>query len=949
MKVRETPETTPLRSALQQTVTSVDALIGMVYLFDRPGGSLRLQPALTSGTPEVLRLSEEEVKSETAAATARAVHERTVVWLPASASLTSVSHVGVAAVPLCRDGDALGALSVVTSRPGPPNAAEQRLLEVAARWIVDLLKAGTADRYAAAPLEAAWEAVRIGAWDWNIRTGDIVWDQEMPLVLGIPSDYFDGRIETWRGLIHPEDLPAVVTKAEQALRKDGEYGVRHRVLRPDGTVGWVEARGRVIDGDDGRPARMVGRLWETTETRAAMDSVGRALQHMSDGFLAVDSDGRIMYVNERAQKLLGPSDDLVGRALWDLSAVAVPALESRCRTAMADRVATGLDVQSPTDRRFYHLRIIPVPDGLTVYLTDVTEQRETQARSAAEERAAAERTGRIGDLTRALAEALTVQDVIDAVAERLLPLVGATGLIVHASGTGGGRTLQSVGYPRSYIDQLPDRPENNPLDQVLGDGVPRFIDSPQDMETLYPGLASFAALGGKHAWAFLPLTVSGRIVGGCIISFERPRRLADPERGLLIALSGLIAQTLERARLYDAEHHRAQELQRGLLPRVLPLLPAVTASARYLPASGSTLGGDWYDVIPLSSDRVALVIGDVMGHGLSEAATMGRLRTAVHTLAGLELPPDELLSHLNDLVSELGDDFYATCLYALYDPVTGSCTTSSAGHPPPAVVGPDGTVRLLDLAADPPLGAATPPFETTELVLPEGSLLVLYTDGFVESARRDIDTGVRQLTTVLATTAGATPLPAPATGPRARPDEQQQTEEARRLDRLCASLTDALLPQGEQTGDDAAVLVARVHTLSPEDVAMWTLPEDPIAASQARSHIRRRLTKWQLDELTMTTELLASELVGNVVRHARGPLQLRLIRGRSLICEVCDGSLTTPRIRHAGDTDEGGRGLQLVAMLSQRWGVRYTPDGKCIWTEQPLPGPLPPYTTPLAT
>ncbi|MEU1186902.1 SpoIIE family protein phosphatase [Streptomyces sp. NPDC005859] len=941
----ETSETTPLRSALQQTVTSVDALVGMVYLFDRPGGSLRLQPALTCGNPEGLHLGEEQVKAETAAATARAIRERTVVWLPASPSRTSASLAGVAAVPLCRDDGTLGALSVVITRPGPPTAAERSLLEVAARWIADLLGAGAADRHAAAPLQAAREAVRIGAWDWNIRTGDIVWDEEMPLVLGIPPDYFDGRIETWRGLIHPEDLPAVVTKAEQSLRKDGEYGVKHRVLRPDGTVGWVEARGRVIDGDDGRAARMVGRLWETTETRAAMDSVGRALQHMSDGFLAVDSDGRIMYVNERAQKLLGPSDDLTGRALWELPTVAVPTLESRCRSAMADRVATGLDVRSPTDRRSYHLRIIPVPDGLTVYLTDVTEKREMQARRAAEERAAAERTARIGDLTRALAEALTVQDVIDAVAERLLPLVGATGLIVHAASPGGGRTLQSVGYPRSYIDRLPERPESNPLDQVLGDGVPRFIDSPQEMEARYPGLASFAALGGKRAWAFLPLTVSGRVVGGCIISFERPRRLADTERGLLIALSGLIAQTLERARLYDAEHHRAQELQRGLLPRALPLLPAVTVAARYLPASEGTLGGDWYDVIPLSGDRVALVIGDVMGHGLSEAATMGRLRTAVHTLAGLELPPDELVSHLNDLVSDLGDDFYATCLYALYDPATGSCTVASAGHPPPAVVSPDGTVRLLDLAADPPLGAATPPFETTELVLPEGSLLVLYTDGLVESARRDMDTGIAHLTTLLATTAGATALPAPATGPGARPDGQEQTEEAHRLDRLCASLTAALLPEGEQTGDDAAVLVARAHALGPEDVAVWTLPEDPIAAGQARSHIRRRLAEWQLDELAMTTELLASELVGNVVRHARGPLQLRLIRSRSLICEVSDGSPTTPRIRRARETDEGGRGLQLVAMLSQRWGVRYTSDGKCIWTEQPLPGPLPAYTT----
>jgi hypothetical protein len=364
------------------------------------------------------------------------------------------------------------------------------------------------------------------------------------------------------------------------------------------------------------------------------------------------------------------------------------------------------------------------------------------------------------------------------VAKRLLPLVGATGLIVHASGPGGDRTLQSVGYPRWYVERLTDRPEDNPFDQALHDGVPRFIGSPQEMETRYPGLATLAALDGKHAWAFLPLTVSGHVVGGCVISFDRPRRLADAERGLLIALSGLIAQTLERTRLYDAEHHRAQELQRGLLPRALPPLAAVTTAARYLPASEGMLGGDWYDVIPLSGDRVALVIGDAMGHGLAEAATMGRLRTAVHTLAGLELPPDELFSHLNDLVSDLGDEFYATCLYALYDPATGSCTVSCAGHPPPAVVSPDGTVRILDLAADPPLGAATPPFETTELVLPEGSLLVLYTDGFVESPHRDIDTGIAQLAAALATAAD-TVSPGRGTGPWARWEERNQADEAR--------------------------------------------------------------------------------------------------------------------------------------------------------------------------
>ena len=237
------------------------------------------------------------------------------------------------------------------------------------------------------------------------------------------------------------------------------------------------------------------------------------------------------------------------------------------------------------------------------------------------------------------------------------------------------------------------------------------------------------------------------------------------------------------------------------------------------------VGGDWYDVIPLSAERVALVIGDVMGHGLSEAATMGRLRTAVHTLVDLELPPDELFSHLNDLVSDLGDDFYATCLYAVYDPATQICTVVRAGHPPPALLHPDGTVHFPQLPQNPPLGAATPPFETVELTVPEGSLIVLYTDGLVESAARDIDSGMAHLAKTLTD----------AQMPHGRDlgaTTADRDADARRLDQLCTALISALVPAKEQTSDDTAVLVARTHPLAAGNVASWELPEDPIAAAK---------------------------------------------------------------------------------------------------------------------
>jgi len=340
----------------------------------------------------------------------------------------------------------------------------------------------------------------------------------------------------------------------------------------------------------------------------------------------------------------------------------------------------------------------------------------------------------------------------------------------------------------------------------------------------------------------------------------------------------------------------------------------VTAAARYLPAGpGMDVGGDWYDVIPLSADRVALVIGDVMGHGLPEAIIMGRLRTAVQTLSDLGLPPDEILGHLNDLVSGLGDDSFATCLYAIYDPVTRICTFARAGHPPPAVVWGDGTVRFAQAATDPPLGVAEPPFEVVELQLPENGLLVLYTDGLIESAQVDTDTGMSRLAELL------------------------RIHHCERLDQLCESLTRGLLPASQQSTDDAALLVAQVHPTAPDAIATWSLPEDPQAARAARQYVRDQLAAWNLDELACNTETLASELVANVIRHARGPVRLRLLRSRTLVCEVFDGSVTIPRMRRASWSDEGGRGLQLVAALCDRWGTRYMTTGKWIWTEQSLP------------
>ncbi|MEU8549795.1 SpoIIE family protein phosphatase [Streptomyces roseoverticillatus] len=383
------------------------------------------------------------------------------------------------------------------------------------------------------------------------------------------------------------------------------------------------------------------------------------------------------------------------------------------------------------------------------------------------------------------------------------------------------------------------------------------------------------------------------------------------------------------------EHTAALKLQRSLLPHDLPSLTGAEAASRYVPAdSRSGVGGDWFDVIPLSSSRVGLVVGDVRGHGLRAAATMGRLRTSVRVLARLDLAPDELLARLDDVVGRTAEERAAeerahgrgggapgtggdealgvTCLYAVYDPVSGQCSMARAGHSPPAVVDPAcGAVSLPGLPEGPPLGLGGAPFQSVELQLPAGSLLALFTDGLVQAPGHDAETGIGLLTGVL-------------------------TECRRPLEELCDRTVAELLPG--PVDDDAALLLVRTRMLSEHQVAVWELDADPASVARARSVTSGRLSEWGLEDLSFTTELIVSELVTNAVRYASGgPVHVRLIRDRSLVCEVADTGHTSPHLRHAAADDEGGRGLFIVAQLTQRWGTRYIPTGKTIWTEQPLP------------
>ncbi|GGN63711.1 hypothetical protein GCM10011579_032360 [Streptomyces albiflavescens] len=490
-------------------------------------------------------------------------------------------------------------------------------------------------------------------------------------------------------------------------------------------------------------------------------------------------------------------------------------------------------------------------------------------------------------------------------------------------------TASLPGHPPSAPAGKPARyPEQSPVAQCLAQGHGALYEAHHPALTQWTHTDPQAAWihdMGIHSLLVVPLRAAGTTLGIALFArHQRPDPFEADDLWLAEELTARAAVSIHHTRHTPRQHTTTMALQRSLLPQTLPDQQALDIATRYLPASTQAgVGGDWFDVIPLSGARVALVVGDVVGHGIRASATMGRVRTAVRTLADVDLPPDELLTHLDDLVlhlsaeeagtteaTETAGGIGTTCLYAVYDPINRHCTLARAGHPPPALVTPDGTVTFLDVPPGPPLGLGGLPFETTETQLPEGSLLALYTDGLLEARDHDIDEALDKMFAALA-----------------RP--------AHTLDTICDRILTTMLTH--RPDDDIALLIARTRALDTNRVAAWDLPSDPAIVAQARQHTTTQLTTWGLTDTTFTTELVVSELVTNAIRYGRPPIRLRLIHhNNTLTTEVYDSSNTTPHMRRARTYDEGGRGLLLIGQLTQRWGTRPSPTGKTVWTEQTL-------------
>ncbi|MER6525869.1 SpoIIE family protein phosphatase [Streptomyces sp. NPDC001508] len=445
---------------------------------------------------------------------------------------------------------------------------------------------------------------------------------------------------------------------------------------------------------------------------------------------------------------------------------------------------------------------------------------------------------------------------------------------------------------------------------------------------------SMAVEHGIHSIVAAPLHARGVMLGlATFFRHSAPNPFNDEDLRLAGELCSRAAVYIDNARRYTRERLTSLALQRTLLPERVPFrsAAAVDIASRYLPATAAIgIGGDWFDVIPLSGARVALVVGDVVGHGIHASATMGRLCTAVRTLADADVTPDELLTQLDDLVLRLDEqaaakgsavpgtelaEVGATCLYAVYDPVSGRCAMARAGHPLPVLVTPDGSVRFLEPPAGPPLGVGGLPFEVAEFDTPEGSVLAFYTDGLVGDARGEPEAELRMFREALA-------VP------------------GRELETACDALL-SHVPAGRHS-DDAALLLVRTKALTDDQVAVWQLTQDPSGVAEARRSAMDVLAAWNLRDQQFVTELVISELVTNALRYGKPPVQLRLIRDTVLICEVSDTSSTAPHLRRARTFDEGGRGLLIVAQLTRRWGSRQTPTGKTIWAEIPIVPSTPP-------
>ncbi|MFJ1968029.1 SpoIIE family protein phosphatase [Streptomyces sp. NPDC087903] len=614
-------------------------------------------------------------------------------------------------------------------------------------------------------------------------------------------------------------------------------------------------------------------------------------------------------------------DALVARAMKDGSENYGTYFRLRCRDGSLRWTHTqGYIRRDATGRP---RRIVGIVRDATQELNDILSRQEQAAQDEARRR----QTNVVQLTTAALAHARTVQDVIDVLKDTHgLTHLGAASLVMGLVEAGRIRLI-AEGPEGSFVPgtDVTRIDEPYPMSEVVRTLTPRFIESPGEFAERYPILWPHLTGLDITAAAYLPLIVEARPIGAMGLLYNDRSGFSPEDRNVLIALGSSIAQSLQRAMFYEQEKDLATGLQQAMLPRAIPRVPGADVAVRYRSGSlGRDIGGDWYDVIPLPGGRVGAVIGDVQGHDTHAAAVMGQLRIVLKAYATEGHTPATVMARASVFLHELDTDRFATCLYAEADLSTGVVQVVRAGHIDPLIRRPDGTCRRVSVEGGLPLGLSAEfgrleyPVATVEL--DPGHTLVLCTDGLVEQPGADLDDGMRALTALIAT----------------GPDDIRD-------------LADRLIDVAEERGGDDDVALLLLRRLGPgaprsggrlqQHVALG----DAEALTEARHMIRTAVRAWGARDRADEIELAADELITNALIHTDGSsvVTLRVLSGgdRRLRVDVEDSSSALPRRRDAGESGVSGRGLLLVDLLADQWGVEARGGGKCVWCEFVVPEP----------
>lgn len=957
-----------LAAALLQVSSTQVSLISDVQVV--AGGSGAGLEALGRPTPAEDSLCTVTVGLGATLEVSEAPSDERVRHLPPVTGGAVGSYLGVPLVSA--EGHVVGSLCAYDEQPRSWEPTDVTTLErLAGSVVAELELAALSSDFETG--QVAWrlaaDAAGVGAFEWDLVSGDLRWDDRLLELFGLDRTTFGGTIEDFNAAVHPEDLARVGEALETAVAETSDYASEYRIRLPDGRTRWIAARGRALSGEDGTAVRLLGAAYDTTAVQEGEARVARVLETMPTAFFQLDHEWRFAYLNGEAEKLLGQSRaDLSGAVIWEAFPASVGSdFEHYYRTAMETEAPVSFDAYYPAPLEgWYEVRGWPNPDGLAVYFVEVTARREAQEQVARNAR----RSAMLAHVTEQLTGTLETGEAVARLGALVVPELGDWCIATLVSEHGHeGRlpVLQDVGgwhrdpQEQPAVDRFVEIRFEHLTDSSF---LPTLLASTQPLvgEGATEALCTIfdadetrslvQRLAPEHA-AVVILRGRERVVGMLTVLRSEDRETFTPEDlDTLAEVAARAGLALDNARLFAEQRDLAEGLQRSLLTAP-PQPDHLHIEVRYESAAETAqVGGDWYDSFLQDDGDTVLVIGDVVGHDTAAAAAMGQVRNLLRGIAVYSgLGPADVLRGVDRALETLQVDTTATAVVARLEQSEEELERgvtrlrfSNAGHPPPVLLTPDGDVRVLGSADPDLLLGLNPQVERTEHVveIERGSTVLLFTDGLVERRGEDLDTGLDRLGREL----------------------QRLGTDSPDLGQLTDRLLARLVPS---RGEDDVALVA-VH-LYPQDrprppeagdprlpasvdphapgakgrIVRARFGADPASVPGVRAFVRDALEA-RGSALVDDAELCVSELAANAALHSGGPfmeVSVRLDPDAATITIADEGDVpleaVSPRMAvhddADGDTDEAttGRGLGIVSILAAEWGVERTPTGKRVW------------------